>query len=74
MDRLAMRVLCLFGEMGRCQLDLHTLFEAAGNEPAERERVLDVVNELTRAGMLRSVGGDFYELTELGKRSKAPEI
>jgi hypothetical protein len=34
---LSLRVLRLFREMGKDRLDLHALFEAAGNEPAERE-------------------------------------
>jgi hypothetical protein len=51
MKPLSLRVLRLFGEMGNVQLDLHVLFEAAGNEPAERQGVLDAVEELTGAGM-----------------------
>jgi hypothetical protein len=38
-------VLRLFEEMGEDRLDLHVLFEAAGNEPAERRAVLDAVDE-----------------------------
>lgn len=53
--------------MGEDRLDLHVLFEAAGNEPGKRERVLDAVEELVRAGMLEESSGDFYELTEQGK-------
>jgi hypothetical protein len=53
--------------MGRDRLDLHVLFEAAGNEPAERQDVLDAIDELTRAGMLDASGSDFYMLTERGK-------
>jgi hypothetical protein len=64
---LALRVLRLFGEMGEERLDLHVLFEAAGNEPEERLRVLDAVEELMRAGMLEASSGDFYALTEKGK-------
>ena len=44
-------------------MDLHVLFEAAGNEPEERLRVLDVIEELVRTGMLDACGGDFYALT-----------
>lgn len=65
---LAMRVLRLFGEMGEDRLDLHVLFEAGGNEPERRERVLDAIDELVRAGMLEASSGDFYALTEKGKR------
>jgi hypothetical protein len=64
---LSLRVLRLFREMGKDRLDLHALFEAAGNEPAEREGVLDAIDELTRAGMLDACGSDFYMLTERGK-------
>ena len=67
MKPLSLRVLRLFREMGKDRLDLHVLFEAAGNEPAERRRVLDAIDELTRAGMLDASGSDFYTLTEKGK-------
>lgn len=68
MTPLALRVLRQFGEMGQDRLDLHVLFEAAGNEPGKRESVLDAVEELIRAGMLEESSGDFYVLTEKGKR------
>ena len=67
MKPLSLRVLRLFREMGKDRLDLHVLFEAAGNGPAERRGVLDAIGELTRAGMLDACGGDFYALTEKGK-------
>ena len=67
MTALALRVLRLFGDMGEERLDLHVLFEAAGNETGERERVLDAIDELVRAGMLEAGSGDFYALTEKGK-------
>jgi len=67
MKLLSLRVLRLFGEMGKDRLDLHVLFEAAGNEPAERRSVLDAIDELTRACMLEACGGDFYRVTERGK-------
>ena len=67
MKPLFLRVLRLFREMGKDRLDLHVLFEAAGNEPAERRRVLDAIDELTLAGMLDASGSDFYTLTEKGK-------
>ena len=50
-------------------LDLHTLFEAGGNNPASRERVLDVVTRLADAGYLESRGSDFYLLTDKGRRA-----
>ena len=49
MKPLSLRVLRLFGEMEKDRLDLHALFEAAGNESAERRGVLDAVDELTFA-------------------------
>jgi hypothetical protein len=65
---LSLRVLRLFGEMGEERLDLHVLFEAAGNEPEERLQVLDAIDELVAAGLLDALGNDFYALTERGKR------
>ena len=41
--------------------------QAAGSEPAERQGVLDVIDELTQAGMLDPCGGGFYALTEKGR-------
>ena len=67
MTPLALRVLRVYGEMGKDRLDLHVLFEAAGNEPAERRGVLDAVDELTHAGMLEACSSDFFVLTERGK-------
>jgi len=67
MKPLSLRVLQLFREIRKDRLDLHVLFEAAGNEPDRRRGVLDAVDELTRAGMLEGCGGDFYALTERGK-------
>ena len=67
MTPLSLRVLRVFGEMGEDRLDLHVLFEAAGNETGKRERVLDAIEELVRAGMLEESSGDFYALTEKGK-------
>ena len=71
MKPLSLGVLRLFGAMGEQRLDLHVLFEAAGNEPEERLRVLDAIDELVSAGMLDSCGGDFYALTEKGKSAAA---
>ena len=69
MDELARRVLRLFMEMGAESLDLHTLFEAGGNDPIRRQRVLDVVNQLVDTGCLESRSGDFYALTDKGRRA-----
>ena len=67
MKPLSLRVLSLFRELGKDRLDLHALFEAAGNEPSGRQQVLDAVDELTREGALEACGSDFYSLTEKGK-------
>jgi hypothetical protein len=69
MKPLSLRILRLFGEMEKHRLDLHTLFEAGGNKPAERSHVLDAIEELTHEGLLEACGGDFYALTEKGTRA-----
>ncbi len=69
MDELTRRVLGLFIELGAESLDLHTLFEAGGNDPASRERVLDTVTRLVDTNYLESRGGDFYLLTGKGRRA-----
>ncbi|HXU38268.1 MAG TPA: hypothetical protein VN937_18065 [Blastocatellia bacterium] len=67
MDELAQQIIDLFGQMNRESLDLHTLFEAGGNEPASRERVIDVVSQLVADGLLEERGSDFYALTTKGR-------
>lgn len=69
MDEPTRRVLQLFIEMGTDSLDLHTLFEAGGNDPTSRERVLDIVTRLVDSGELESRGGDFYVITDKGRRA-----
>jgi hypothetical protein len=64
---LSKQVLRVFRDMDRNLLDLHVLFESAGNEPLKRERVIDAVDELLREGMIESKGSDFYGLTAKGK-------
>ena len=64
---LSLQVLKLFIAMGAESLDLHTLFEAGGNDPASRQRVLDVVTRLADTGYLESRGSDFYLLTDKGR-------
>ena len=66
---LSSRVLEVFRELSRDRLDLHALFEAGGNEPAQRAEVLDALESLIRDGLLEAQGGDFYGLTEKGKRA-----
>ncbi len=68
MNQLKERVLQLFGEMKKEKLDLHVLFEAGGNSPEERKRVLDAIEEF-REGLLEAQGSDFYVLTKRGKQT-----
>lgn len=65
------RILLVFREMKRDSLDLHVLFEAAGNDPAERSRVLEAIEELETEGLIEARGSDFYALTKSGKAALA---
>ena len=67
MDDLTRRVLQLFGELNQDTLDLHTLFEAGGNDPHAREQVFDVVHQLVSDGFLGERGSDFYSITPKGQ-------
>ena len=67
MDELSLRILKVFTEMGSELLDLHTLFEAGGNDPQSRERVLDVITRLVDTGHLEPRGSDSYSLTDKGR-------
>lgn len=62
------QVLKMFLDMQRDRLDLHVMFESAGNDPAARAKILDAVEDL---GLLQSAGGDFYVLTDKGKLALA---
>jgi DNA-binding PadR family transcriptional regulator len=76
MDETTLKVLGMFEHWGKDVLDLHELFEAGGNDPAERTAVFDTVERLVRDGLLEERGNDFYALTEKGKelalRGKRP--
>jgi hypothetical protein len=72
MKQSSSQVLKMFSDMQRERLDLHVMFESAGNEPEARARVIDAVDDLVHEGLLQSAGGDFYVLTEKGKRVLAP--
>jgi glutaredoxin len=63
------RILATFDQLDRPSLDLHTLFElVGGNDPAEREAVLDAVTDLVKQRFLSPDGGsDFYRRTEEGR-------
>ena len=69
MDELTRRVLGMFAEMGRDELDLHELFEAGGNDPEARREVFYVVESLVERGLLEERGNDFYALTEAGREA-----
>lgn len=71
LDSISTTILRLFAEFGQEELDLHTLFEAGGNDPAKREAVVDGVARLVRQELLEERGNDFYALTEKGKRMAA---
>ena len=70
MDELARRVLNLFAEMNSGTLDLHTLLEAGGNDPAAREAVIDLVSRLVSEGLLDEHGSDFYAITPKGQAAR----
>jgi hypothetical protein len=67
MDELTSTVLNLFAQMNSDSLDLHTLFEAGGNDPEAREQVIDLVAKLVREGLLEERGSDFYAITSKGR-------
>lgn len=67
MDERTRRVLKLYAQMDTDTLDLHTLFEAGGNDPEARGQVVDVVARLVREGLLEEQGSDFYKLTLKGR-------
>jgi glutaredoxin len=73
MPTVAQRILKTFDQLDRPSLDLHTLFElVGGNNPAEREAVLDAVTDLVKQGLLLpDGGGDFYRRTEEGRLALA---
>ena len=67
MYELTTRVLNLFTQMKSDTLDLHTLFEAGGNDPEAREQVIDLVARLVSDGLLDEQGSDFYSITIKGR-------
>ena len=66
-DELWLRVLSMFGELGKAELDLHELFEAGGNDPDARREVFYAVERLVEDGLLEERGADFYALTAAGR-------
>ncbi len=70
MDNLTKRILGSFALWKKDSLDLHTLFEAGGNDPEERTAVFDTVERLVREELLEELGNDFYTLTTKGKTAR----
>lgn len=73
LEEIPRRVLEVFDELEREELDLHALIEfAAGNDPARRDDAVEAVEMLTREGYLEPAGGgDFYRRTEEGRLAVA---
>ena len=67
LDEPKLRVLSMFEELGKPELDLHELFEAGGNDPAARLAVFNDVEWLVGRGLLEERGNDFYALTGPGR-------
>jgi predicted transcriptional regulator len=68
-DETARRVLSMFDEMGKSELDLHELFEAGGNDPEARRAVFHSIENLVERGLLEERGNDFYALTASGREA-----
>ena len=69
MKQTEKRVLGSFEHWNKDKLDLHTLFEAGGNDPDARTAVFYAVEQLVKEGLLREEGNDFYSLTEKGREA-----
>ena len=69
LDELKLRVLSMFDELGKSELDLHELFEAGGNDPDARLQVFHGVEGLVEGGLLEERGNDFYALTDAGREA-----
>ncbi len=69
MNKRMTGVLKIFSEMKSDSLDLHTLFEAGGNDTEARKEIVDIVAHLACEGYLEGQGSDFYSLTEKGRRA-----
>jgi hypothetical protein len=73
LDEMMPRVLRMFEELGKAELDLHELFEAGGNDPEARRAVFYAVENLVERGLLEERGNDFYALTDAG-RAEASKV
>lgn len=69
MDEHTLKVLGQFRRFKKESLDLHELFEAGGNDPADRTEVFYTVERLVDEGLLEERGNDFYALTEKGREA-----
>lgn len=69
MNEIEKLVLDSFGYWNQEKLDLHTLFEAGGNDPETRTQIFYAVERLVEDGLLQEEGNDFYSLTESGKEA-----
>jgi glutaredoxin len=68
LDPIARRILELFDELGRDQLDVHAFSVLAGGSgPGALEPLLEAVDRLTERGWLRAHGSDVYSRTEDGR-------
>ncbi len=65
-DDLKLRVLSMFDELAKPELDLHELFEAGGNDADARLQVFHAVEWLAERGFLEERGNDFYSLSDSG--------
>ncbi len=73
LDELKLRVLSMFDELGKPELDLHELFEAGGNDPEARLAVFNAVEWLVGRGLLEERGNDFYALSDAGREAAGAE-
>ena len=69
LDEPKLRVLAMFEELGKPELDLHELFEAGGNDPEARLAVFHDVEWLVGRGLLEERGNDFYAPSDSGRRA-----
>ena len=69
LDEAKLRVLAMFEELGKPELDLHELFEAGGNDPDARLAVFHDIEWLVERGLLEERGNDFYAPTDSGRRT-----
>ena len=69
MEELKLRVLGMFDELGKPELDLHELFEAGGNDAEARLAVFHAVEWLAESGLLEERGNDFYSLSDPGREA-----